>query len=90
VFADGYFVGIVNDFDGMFQHLNLEAASTTSRSTGAATSRWPSTSTSGPGETTTFHAEVLTRVGDRRVRGALRWALRVLPPPLQRRCQRGR
>jgi hypothetical protein len=25
VFADGYFVGIVNDFDGVFQHLNLEA-----------------------------------------------------------------
>jgi PEGA domain len=25
VFADGYYVGIVNDFDGMFQHLNLEA-----------------------------------------------------------------
>jgi PEGA domain len=25
VFADGYFVGIVNDFDGIFQHLNLEA-----------------------------------------------------------------
>jgi hypothetical protein len=24
VFADGYFVGIVNDFDGIFQHLNLE------------------------------------------------------------------
>jgi len=27
VFADGYFVGIVNDFDGIFQHLNLEAGS---------------------------------------------------------------
>ena len=25
VFADGYYVGIVNDFDGVFQHLNLEA-----------------------------------------------------------------
>jgi hypothetical protein len=25
VFADGYFVGLVNDFDGIFQHLNLEA-----------------------------------------------------------------
>jgi hypothetical protein len=25
VFADGYFVGIVDDFDGVFQHLNLEA-----------------------------------------------------------------
>jgi hypothetical protein len=25
VFADGYFVGIVDDFDGIFQHLNLEA-----------------------------------------------------------------
>jgi hypothetical protein len=25
VFADGYYVGIVNDFDGAFQHLNLEA-----------------------------------------------------------------
>lgn len=25
VFADGYFVGIANDFDGVFQHLNLEA-----------------------------------------------------------------
>jgi hypothetical protein len=25
VFADGYYVGIVNDFDGIFQHLNLEA-----------------------------------------------------------------
>jgi hypothetical protein len=24
VFADGYYVGIVNDFDGVFQHLNLE------------------------------------------------------------------
>ena len=25
VFADGYFVGIVDDFDGIFQHINLEA-----------------------------------------------------------------
>ena len=25
VFADGYYVGIVNDFDGVFQHINLEA-----------------------------------------------------------------
>ena len=25
VFADGYYVGIVDDFDGLFQHLNLEA-----------------------------------------------------------------
>jgi hypothetical protein len=25
VFADGYYVGIVNDFDGLFQHVNLEA-----------------------------------------------------------------
>ena len=25
VFADGYFVGLVNDFDGIFQHVNLEA-----------------------------------------------------------------
>ena len=25
VFADGYFVGLVNDFDGVFQHVNLEA-----------------------------------------------------------------
>lgn len=25
VFADGYFVGLVDDFDGVFQHLNLEA-----------------------------------------------------------------
>jgi hypothetical protein len=25
VFADGYYVGIVNDFDGISQHLNLEA-----------------------------------------------------------------
>jgi hypothetical protein len=25
VFADGYYVGIVNDFDGVFQNLNLEA-----------------------------------------------------------------
>jgi hypothetical protein len=24
VFADGYYVGIVNDFDGVFQHMNLE------------------------------------------------------------------
>ena len=24
VFADGYYVGIVDDFDGVFQHLNLE------------------------------------------------------------------
>jgi len=24
VFADGYFVGVVDDFDGIFQHLNLE------------------------------------------------------------------
>jgi len=27
VFADGYYVGIVNDFDGIFQHMNLEAGS---------------------------------------------------------------
>ena len=25
VFADGYYVGLVNDFDGIFQHMNLEA-----------------------------------------------------------------
>jgi hypothetical protein len=25
VFADGYYVGVVDDFDGTFQHLNLEA-----------------------------------------------------------------
>ncbi|HEY3886460.1 MAG TPA: hypothetical protein VGL62_14710 [Vicinamibacterales bacterium] len=25
VFADGYYVGIVDNFDGIFQHLNLEA-----------------------------------------------------------------
>jgi hypothetical protein len=25
VFADGYYVGIVDDFDGIFQHMNLEA-----------------------------------------------------------------
>ncbi|MEO8521814.1 MAG: carboxypeptidase-like regulatory domain-containing protein [Acidobacteriota bacterium] len=25
VFADGYYVGTVNDFDGVFQHVNLEA-----------------------------------------------------------------
>jgi hypothetical protein len=25
VFADGYYVGLVNDFDGIFQHVNLEA-----------------------------------------------------------------
>lgn len=25
VFADGYYVGIVDDFDGIFQHLNLES-----------------------------------------------------------------
>jgi hypothetical protein len=25
VFADGYFVGLVDDFDGIFQHMNLEA-----------------------------------------------------------------
>jgi hypothetical protein len=25
VFADGYFVGLVDDFDGIFQHVNLEA-----------------------------------------------------------------
>jgi hypothetical protein len=25
VFADGYYVGVVNDFDGIFQHINLEA-----------------------------------------------------------------
>lgn len=24
VYADGYYVGVVNDFDGTFQHLNLE------------------------------------------------------------------
>ena len=27
VFADGYYIGIVNDFDGAFQHANLEAGS---------------------------------------------------------------
>jgi hypothetical protein len=25
VFADGYYVGIVDDFDGVFQHVNLQA-----------------------------------------------------------------
>ena len=27
VFADGYYIGIVNDFDGVFQHANLEGGS---------------------------------------------------------------
>jgi hypothetical protein len=27
VFADGYYIGIVDDFDGIFQHANLEAGS---------------------------------------------------------------
>jgi hypothetical protein len=27
VFADGYYVGVVDDFDGTFQHLNLEPGS---------------------------------------------------------------
>jgi hypothetical protein len=27
VFADGYYIGIVNDFDGAFQHANLEVGS---------------------------------------------------------------
>jgi hypothetical protein len=25
VFADGYYMGVVNDFDGIFQHMNLQA-----------------------------------------------------------------
>ena len=43
VFADGYYVGIVDDFDGIFQHVNLEAGPhhIEIQSPGR-TTRWPS------------------------------------------------
>ena len=48
VFADGYYVGLVNDFDGIFQHMNLEAGPHHIEIEWAATTRSGSTSTSGP------------------------------------------
>jgi hypothetical protein len=57
VFADGYYVGIVNDFDGVFQHMNLEAGP---HHIEIAMDGYQSIAFDvyvRPGETTTFHAE---------------------------------
>ena len=57
VFADGYYVGIVNDFDGVFQHLNLEAGP---HHIEVALDGYQSIAFDvyvRPGETTTFHAD---------------------------------
>jgi len=61
VFADGYYVGIVNDFDGVFQHLNLEAGP---HHIEVALDGYQSIAFDvyvRPGETTTFHADGLQR-----------------------------
>jgi hypothetical protein len=56
VFADGYFVGIVNDFDGIFQHLNLEAGSHHIEIDWGGYQPMAFDVYVRPGETTTFHA----------------------------------
>jgi len=57
VYADGYYVGVVDDFDGTFQHLNLEPGShhIEIRPEGAAAIAFDVNIT--PGETITYHAK---------------------------------
>jgi hypothetical protein len=56
VYADGYYVGVVDDFDGTFQHLNLEPGShhIEIRPEGAPVIAFDVNIT--PGETITYHA----------------------------------
>jgi hypothetical protein len=56
VFADGYFVGLVNDFDGIFQHLNLEAGGHHLEIDWGGYQPIAFDVYVRPGETTTFHA----------------------------------
>ena len=58
VFADGYYVGIVDDFDGVFQHMNLEAGA--HRIEIRAQGRQPIAFDVRvePGETITYHASL--------------------------------
>jgi hypothetical protein len=46
VYVDGYYAGVVNDFNGHFQHLDLTPGGTTSTCARQASSRWRSTHTS--------------------------------------------
>jgi hypothetical protein len=56
VFADGYYVGIVDDFDGTFQHLNLEAGAHQIEIRVAGQAPLAFDVNVQPGQTTTYHA----------------------------------
>ena len=58
VFADGYYVGVVDDFDGPFQHLNLQAGP---HRIEIRDPRYPPVAFDvnvQPGQTITFHADI--------------------------------
>jgi hypothetical protein len=58
VFADGYYVGVVDDFDGAFQHLNLQAGPHRVESRDP---RFPTVTFEvnvQPGQTITYHAGI--------------------------------
>jgi hypothetical protein len=50
VFIDGYYAGLVDDFDGIFQSLKLESGPYGVEIVAPASSRWPSTSGSARAE----------------------------------------
>ena len=56
VYVDGYYVGVVDEFDGVFQRLDLPTASTRSRSTCRATRPYRQKTLFRPGESYNFKA----------------------------------
>jgi len=58
VFADGYYVGIVDDFDGVFQHLNLQAGAHRIEIRGAGLPPIAFEVNVLPGRTITYHAAI--------------------------------
>jgi hypothetical protein len=58
VFADGYYVGIVDDFDGTFQHLNLEAGAHQIEIRAAGRPPIAFDVNVQPGQTVTYHADM--------------------------------
>jgi hypothetical protein len=61
VFADGYYMGIVDDFDGTFQHLNLEAGRHQIEVRIPGSQQQPLTIDVNvlPGQTITYHAGII-------------------------------
>ena len=58
VFADGYYVGIVDDYDGTFQHLNLQPGVHQIEIRVAGRSPISVDMNVTPGQTVTYHANV--------------------------------